>query len=129
MSAHQELQRRLKRAAATIEPCLPRKAKVPPSGPDWLHEIKHDGFRILARKDGDRIRLITRNGYYFADRYPVIVDAMARLPVETCIIDREAVVVDQVSFSSCSLELFIGVATRLGSAARCSAQSTSTLRA
>ena len=76
-----------------------------------------------------KFRLITRNGYYFADRYPVIVDAMARLPVETCIIDREAVVVDQVSFSSCSLELFIGAATRLGSAARCSAQSTSTLRA
>ena len=48
MSAHRELQR-IKLAAATIEPCLPRKAKVPPSGADWLHEIKHDGFRILAQ--------------------------------------------------------------------------------
>jgi bifunctional non-homologous end joining protein LigD len=101
---------------------LPRSVQDPRAGPGRTHVIKYDGFRILARKDGDRIRLITRNGYYFADRYPVIVDAMARLPVETCIIDREAVVVDQVSFSSCSLELFIGAATRLGSAARCSAQ-------
>ena len=108
---------------------MPRSVQDPRAGPGRIHVIKHDGFLILARKDGDRIRLITRNGYYFADRYPVIVDAMARLPVETCIIDREAVVVDQVSFSSCSLELFIGAATRLGSAARCSAQSTSTLRA
>src|SRR5690348_2908927 len=35
-----------------IEPCLPSPAKVPPSGPGWIHEIKHDGFRILARRDG-----------------------------------------------------------------------------
>jgi ATP-dependent DNA ligase len=34
-----------------IEPCLPSPAKGPPSGPGWLHEIKHDGFRILARRD------------------------------------------------------------------------------
>ena len=99
MSAHQELQRRLKRAAATIEPCLPRKAKVPPSGPDWLHEIKHDGFRILARKDGDQVKLITRNGYDFASRYALIVDAIASLPVETCIIDGEAIVVDQTGLA------------------------------
>jgi bifunctional non-homologous end joining protein LigD len=99
MSAHQESQRRLTRATATIEPCLPRKAKEPPSGPDWIHEIKHDGFRILAQKDGSRIRLITRNGYDFADRYPLIVDAITRLPVETCIIDGEAIVVDQNGLS------------------------------
>ena len=99
MSAHQELQRRLKRAAATIEPCLPRKAEVPPSGPDWLHEIKHDGFRILARKDGDQVKLITRNGYDFASRYALIVDAIASLPVETCIIDGEAIVVDQTGLA------------------------------
>jgi hypothetical protein len=39
-----------------IAPCLPTKAHTPPSGGMWLHEIKHDGFRIIARKDGDRIR-------------------------------------------------------------------------
>ena len=82
-----------------VEACLPRKALQPPSGSDWLHEIKHDGFRILAQKDGSSVRLITRNGYDFADRYPLIVDAMSRLPVESCIIDGEAIVADQSGLS------------------------------
>ena len=56
---------------------------------------KHDGFRILARKDGNPVKLITRNGYDFADRFPLIVDGIASLPMETCIIDGEAIVVDQ----------------------------------
>jgi ATP-dependent DNA ligase len=43
-----------------IEPCLPSPAKAPPSGRGWLHEIKHDGFRILARRDSAGVRLITR---------------------------------------------------------------------
>jgi bifunctional non-homologous end joining protein LigD len=37
--------------SSLIEPCLPSPAKQPPTGPDWLHEIKHDGFRIMARRD------------------------------------------------------------------------------
>jgi len=45
-----------------IQPCLPSPAKKPPSGPGWLHEIKHDGFRILARRDSAGVRLITRAG-------------------------------------------------------------------
>jgi bifunctional non-homologous end joining protein LigD len=90
MSVHRELDQRIKRAAATFEPCLPRKANTPPSGPGWIHEIKHDGFRILAQKDGDQVKLITRNGYDFANRYCLIVDA---------IIDGEAIVVDQNGLS------------------------------
>jgi ATP-dependent DNA ligase len=39
------------RVAGLVEPCLPSPAKAPPAAPDWLHEIKHDGFRILARRD------------------------------------------------------------------------------
>jgi bifunctional non-homologous end joining protein LigD len=93
-----ELRRRVRRTV-TFEACLPRKAKEPPSGPDWIHEIKHDGFRILAQKDSAGVRLITPNGYDFAERYPLIVDAIRRLPVETCIIDGEAVVVDQNGLS------------------------------
>ena len=50
MSVHRELDRRNKRAAATLEPCLPRKANMPANGSGWIHEIKHDGFRILAQK-------------------------------------------------------------------------------
>jgi bifunctional non-homologous end joining protein LigD len=80
MSASEEIRRRLQRREAPYEPCLPRPAKEPPAGPYWIHEIKHDGFRILAHKNGDRVRLITRNGYDFADRFPLAVAAIAALP-------------------------------------------------
>src|SRR6476620_10966806 len=99
MSVYRELDRRIKRAAATFEPCLPRKANAPPSGPGWIHEIKHDGFRILAQKDGDQVKLITRNGYDFADCCRLIVDAIANLSVKSCIIDDKAIVVDQNGLS------------------------------
>jgi bifunctional non-homologous end joining protein LigD len=96
-----ELQRRLRadRSVPPFELCLPRSAKAPPSGTDWIHEIKHDGFRILAQKTDDRVKLITRNAYDFAERYPLIVDAIASLPVKTCIIDGEAIIVDQDGLS------------------------------
>jgi bifunctional non-homologous end joining protein LigD len=45
-----------------IEPCLPSPADRPPSGPGWLHEIKHDGYPLMARRDPVGIRLITRRG-------------------------------------------------------------------
>ena len=64
-----------------IEPCLPPPAKVPPSGPGWLHEIKHDGFRILARRDPAGVRLITRAGNDFSGRCPFIASAVDKLPV------------------------------------------------
>jgi hypothetical protein len=41
-------------------PCRPTSATSPPAGPNWLHEIKHDGFRLLACRTGDRVRLFTR---------------------------------------------------------------------
>jgi bifunctional non-homologous end joining protein LigD len=46
--------------AGFIAPCLPRKTDKLPSRDLWLHEIKHDGFRIIARKDGDHVRLCSR---------------------------------------------------------------------
>ena len=52
--------KRSPRAGGLIEPCLPSPAKAPPSGPDWLHEIKHDGFRILALRDAAGVRLTTQ---------------------------------------------------------------------
>jgi bifunctional non-homologous end joining protein LigD len=87
------------RRRAAIEPCLPRPAKEPPAGPGWIHEIKHDGFRILARRDAKSVRLYTRNGYNFADRLPRIVEAVAGLPVQSCFIDGEAIVVDETGLS------------------------------
>ena len=75
-----------------IEPCLPSPAKAPPSGPGWLHEIKHDGFRILARRDPAGVRLITRAGNDFLSRLPFITMAVSKLPVRSCLIDGEAIV-------------------------------------
>ena len=78
-----------------IEPCLPSPAKAPPSGSGWLHEIKHDGFRIMARRDGAGVRLITRSGNDFSSRFPFIAMAISKLPVRSCLIDGEAIVCDE----------------------------------
>ena len=83
----------------SLEPCLPRPAKEPPAGAGWIHEIKHDGFRILARRDKDRVRLATRNGSDFTARYPKIVTAVESLPVRSCVIDGEAIVVNEDGLS------------------------------
>ena len=58
--------------AGFIAPCLPTKTDKLPSGSQWLHEIKHDGFRIIARKDGPRVRLYSRPGNDFTRRFPLI---------------------------------------------------------
>jgi bifunctional non-homologous end joining protein LigD len=78
-----------------IEPCLPSPANAPPSGPGWLHEMKHDGFRILARRDSAGVRLITRHGNDFTARFPLVVSAVAALPTRSCLIDGEAIVCDE----------------------------------
>jgi bifunctional non-homologous end joining protein LigD len=85
--------------AQAIEPCLPRPAAEPPAGPGWLREIKHDGFRIMARRDSRGVRLYTRNGYDFAARFSQIVEAVVGLPVRSCFIDGEAIVVDESGLS------------------------------
>jgi bifunctional non-homologous end joining protein LigD len=82
-----------------IEPCLPRGTAAPPAEPGWLHEIKHDGFRIMAHRDSRGLRLFTRNGYNFTGRFPKIVAAIANLPVRSCLIDGEAIVVDESGLS------------------------------
>ena len=77
-----------------IPPCLPSPAEHPPSGPGWVHEIKHDGFRLMARRDAAGVRLLTRNGHDWADRYPLIAEAASALGVRSCLIDGEAVACD-----------------------------------
>ena len=77
--------------AGFIAPCLPVNAPQPPSGEQWLHEIKHDGFRIIARKDGKRVKLYSRPGNDLTCRFPFIVEAIAKLRSRSCIIDGEAV--------------------------------------
>jgi ATP-dependent DNA ligase len=75
-----------------IEPCLPSPAKAPPLGPNWIHEIKHEGFRILARRDSAGVRLITRNGNDFTARFPLAAAAVGALPANSFLIDGEAIV-------------------------------------
>ena len=70
------LRERTRPGLGIVEPCLPSPAKAPPSGPDWLHEIKHDGFRIMARRDGAGVRLITRHGNDFTSRFPLAAEAL-----------------------------------------------------
>ena len=75
-----------------IEPCLPSPAERPPSGDGWIHEIKHDGFRIMARRDGAGVRLITRHGNDFTSRFPLAVAAVTALPAHSFLLDGEAIV-------------------------------------
>ena len=85
--------------AIPLQPCLPRRAITPPTGDGWIHEMKHDGFRIVARREGDRVRLFTRNGYDFTARFPKIAAAVAGLPVRSCVVDGEAIVVNPEGLS------------------------------
>jgi bifunctional non-homologous end joining protein LigD len=64
---------------------------MPPSGPDWIHEIKHDGYRLQVRREGDRVRLYTRRGADWTSRYPLIVETAACLRASSFTLDGEAV--------------------------------------
>ena len=78
-----------------IEPCLPSPADKPPSGSNWIHEIKHDGYRLMARRDPVGIRLLTRRGNDWSDRFPLVVEAVNHLKVRSCLIDGEVVCCDE----------------------------------
>jgi bifunctional non-homologous end joining protein LigD len=75
-----------------IAPCIPTRAARPPVGPDWVHEIKHDGYRLIVRRDGTMVHLFTRRGYDWTDRYPAIARAAAKLRARSFTIDGEAAV-------------------------------------
>jgi bifunctional non-homologous end joining protein LigD len=77
--------------AGFIQPCQPTIVAAPPAGPGWLHEVKHDGYRILARKQGERVEVWSRRGADFTDRFPKIAEAVRKLPAESALIDGEAV--------------------------------------
>lgn len=75
-----------------IPPCLAKLIEAPPAGDDWLHEIKFDGYRVQAHIAGGRVRLYTRNGLDWTEKFGTVVEEFAKLKVKAAIIDCEAVV-------------------------------------
>ena len=86
----------------------------PPAGLGWLHEVKHDGYRIIARKDGSRVTLWSRYGTNFTDRLPKMAEAVCSLAAESALIDGEAVAVRPDGHSD-----FAALRTKAGSAPAC----------
>jgi bifunctional non-homologous end joining protein LigD len=79
---------------ARIDPCLATLVDKPPKGQDWAYEVKWDGYRIAVHIEPGRVRILTRGGYDWTDRFPSIADDARRLAVKTAILDGEAVVLD-----------------------------------
>jgi ATP-dependent DNA ligase len=90
-------------APGFIEPCVPTVAKRAPMGPDWVYEIKHDGYRLMVRKQDDRVRVYTRRGADWTERFPRIVQAARRLKVRSILLDGECIVYDKNGIPSFAL--------------------------
>jgi bifunctional non-homologous end joining protein LigD len=83
------------RSNVFVPPCIPTRAYKIPAGPDWVHEIKHDGYRLQVHRAGDTVRLFTRRGHDWTDRYPAIAATAAILRLSRArsfTLDGEAVV-------------------------------------
>jgi ATP-dependent DNA ligase len=78
-------------SAGFIRPCQPVLVREIPTGAEWIHELKWDGYRIIARRENGVVHLWSRTGRNWAKDFPLIGAAMARLPIEDVIIDGEAV--------------------------------------
>src|SRR5262245_9347071 len=74
-----------------VRPALPVTADRPPTGPNWIHEVKHDGYRLMVRRDGAGIRLLTRRGIDWSRRFPLIFVSAAAIEARSYLIDGEAV--------------------------------------
>ncbi|MGP0091025.1 MAG: non-homologous end-joining DNA ligase [Xanthobacteraceae bacterium] len=80
---------------AFLEPSLAQLSDKPPSGPNWVHEIKYDGYRIQARIDGGEVRLSTRKALDWTTRFPTIAAALEVLRVDKALLDGEVVSEDE----------------------------------
>jgi bifunctional non-homologous end joining protein LigD len=78
-----------------LAPQLATLVKAPPTGPQWIHEIKYDGYRMLCRIDGGKASLISRTGKDWTADFPTLVRDLARLPVRSAWLDGEVVVLDE----------------------------------
>jgi bifunctional non-homologous end joining protein LigD len=77
---------------SSFEFCIPTRSTSVPDTPDWLHEIKYDGYRLRLERDSERVRLITKGRYNWTGRYPWIIEAALKNRVKQFVIDGEAVV-------------------------------------
>ena len=85
---------RSRRAEATalagwVKPQLTRLVDAPPDGPEWLHEIKFEGYRMHARLDRGAVRPLTRTGLDWTRKYPAVASAVASLPARQAYLDGE----------------------------------------
>ena len=87
---------------AFVPPSLATLREQAPSGPKWLHEVKFDGYRIQARLDHGAVRLLTRKGLDWTEKFPNVARAVAALPATTALIDGEIVIEDANGISSFS---------------------------
>jgi bifunctional non-homologous end joining protein LigD len=89
--------------ARFVEPMKARLVDDPPTHGDWLYELKFDGIRAIAIKDGKKTSLISRNGNKLDKRFPEIFKAVADLPANECVLDGEVVALDEQGRSSFQL--------------------------
>jgi bifunctional non-homologous end joining protein LigD len=101
---------------AFLEPSLPQVTAKAPSGPKWVHEIKHDGYRVQARIDGTKVQLLTRKGLDWTTRFKSIETALKSLGLSAALLDGEIVVEDtsgHASFSALQADLSAGRTDRM----------------
>jgi bifunctional non-homologous end joining protein LigD len=94
---------RKKLLPAFLAPSLAQTAERPPSGAKWVHEIKHDGYRIQARVDGSAVKLLTRTGLDWTDRFASIAKALGALGLSSALLDGEIVVEDSAGIAKFGL--------------------------
>lgn len=91
--------RKVKALPKTVEPQLATLAETPPEGDAWGHEIKLDGYRMLCYCEGGKVRLMSRNGLDWSAKFPALIAELARLPVESALLDGEVVMLDEQGVS------------------------------
>jgi bifunctional non-homologous end joining protein LigD len=100
---------------AFVEPSLAESTERPPRGPEWVHEIKYDGYRIQARIDGKELKLLTRSGLDWTARFPTIAAACRAIGWSSALLDGEVIVEDSAglpSFTDLQTDLKAGRADR-----------------
>src|SRR5580698_9076536 len=103
-----------------IPPQLSQPVEKPPSGPQWLHEIKLDGYRMAAHIDDGRVQLLTRTGLDWTDKYPSAIAALANLNIKTAYIDGELWGVDEAGLPTFAhTQAATDGQRNVGSATRC----------